>query len=509
MKTSKRFLISVLALFLSTLWADVAEGYFLVSNSHHTSATSKINLEAMEKPDGAKESEKTATADKEKADKAQPEKERRMVPKYERAMREKEAHKKKNEEQPKYPFINLLHERLELVFGKYTEQWYHDWKVWVGVTLWLMVWVKWTVYGYDEIYYQRGLYAFGLNIMILHLLQYAETIKMGMLWVSILLGLQAILQSLLWYREDLKEKSDDLPEEWLCDTLYLDLSLPVLQIFVLFVAQCCVWWFYMTSILNNFDFNNVNYMFWLVAYLAMQMTMIFNRGGDSVLGNPFPVADVYRLFIHASKMSVEVKDADAEPFMVSKVDIIMRGLFGFLVNAIFREIMAYTIPLMLMGFDQPMDFVVYCVGVNFICTLDDMTEKEFLMKTDAHLLAAGDLVVARWPGHAGKADNPWFAGKVKEVDIERMRCTISYLDGSESEDVKESDVLYAPERDPKWGNGELRGNDMIPEGAKQVVFREIAKSAEESAIHAASEKASEKSTPRMPSREPKLERKPT
>merc|ERR1719456_7862 len=192
------------------------------------------------------------------------------------------------------------------------------------------------------------------------------------------------------------EEHTEMRETFECDTLYLDLTLPMEQIWVLFVAQICVWWFYMTSIIYQFDFDKVNYFFWVVAYLSMQMTMIFNRGGDSVLGNPFPVHEVYRLMTNANSMTLEVEDSDKEPFKMGTLNILMRGLTGFLVNSICREIMAYTIPLMLMGFEQPMDFVVYCVGVNFICTLDDVgSGKEFTTKNNARHLAVGDLVVAK------------------------------------------------------------------------------------------------------------------
>merc|ERR1719486_486423 len=115
------------------------------------------------------------------------------------------------------------------------------------------------------------------------------------------------------------------------------------------------------------------------------MTMIFNRGDDSVLGKPFPCHEVYRLATDSGKIKVHEVDENGAaikgvvPFRISKADLFMRGIFGYWVNAILREIMAFTIPLMLMGFEEPMDFVVYCVGVNFICTLDDMSKKEFDM----------------------------------------------------------------------------------------------------------------------------------
>jgi len=289
---------------------------------------------------------------------------------------------------PKYPIIEACHLRLETVFGKYSELWYMDWKLWVGSTFWFAMWVKWLKGGFDEVYWQFALFSFGVNIVILHILQYASSIHSGLLVVCTILSLQAVIQSYLTHLRDFEveassseDSADDL-DVFDCDTLYLDLALPVEQILVLFVAQCGVWWFYMTSILNSFDFNKVNYLFWVWAYLVMQMTMIFCRGNDSALGNAFPVHDVHRICKTAHKVKFSLPEEGDEkipPFQIQSSNMLMRGVMGFFCNCILREIMAYTIPLMLMGFSEPMDFVVYCVGVNFICTLDDMSERKYKM----------------------------------------------------------------------------------------------------------------------------------
>merc|ERR1719272_1642425 len=113
--------------------------------------------------------------------------------------------------------------------------------------------------------------------------------------------------------------------------------------------------------------------------------MIFNRGADSVLGNAFPIADVHWIIMSANKSRWSLLDANGEKgesFQITRADIIMRGAMGFFCNSILREIMAYTIPLMLMGFSEPMDFVVYCVGVNFIFTLDDMHSRRYALKAN-------------------------------------------------------------------------------------------------------------------------------
>lgn len=204
--------------------------------------------------------------------------------------------------------------------------------------------------------------------------------------VTLLLCAQALFESYVFYHEAVQLVKEN---ELTCVTMYLDMTLPLLQIFVVFIAQVAVFWFFMASILATFNFATVNYAFWLVAFLAMQMTMIFCRGEDSVLGFAFPVHEVYRLWVKcgpgmSGSMMLSWPDSPKEKtalIEVTKAALIFRGVLGFFCNAILREIMAYTIPLMLMSFSEPMDFVVYCVGVNFICTVDDMKDKRFIMNS--------------------------------------------------------------------------------------------------------------------------------
>jgi hypothetical protein len=462
----KTFHFLVLAAGLAISGVHIAEGYFLVPSHGQISAT---NQGPWLGPVSSVASV-PVLSDPALQDAVNEVKEANKPDQY-----EKQVH---SSHKPRYPFINACHERLEKVFGRYTNNPFHDWKLWVGTFLWLSVWAKWMKYGYDEIYYQRFLFAFGINVLILHHLQFADTIELGMIDIAIVLAAQATLQSIFMFREEHKQLEGGC-EKFTCETLYLDLTLPPEQILVLFVAQFCVWWFYMTSIIHNFDFNHVNYMYWVVAFMAMQMTMIFNRGDDSVLGKPFPCHEVYRLATDSGKIKVHVIDEDGAaikgvvPFRISKADLLMRGIFGYWVNAICREIMAYTIPLMLMGFEQPMDFVVYCVGVNFICTLDDMSTKDFALKVTHHL-AVGDLVVAKKVayGHLDASprtprskaiDSPWFAGTVTAIDTKTLTCSVRYEDGTEDSGVGDHDLYYAPERDPKWGTGEFSDAHLLPD----------------------------------------------
>lgn len=364
MGASQPLHVAMLVIILCLLGTDIAEGYFLSSTHGHF-----WNEDAKPKP-----SQPVMT-----------------LASIQQLQRVKALQDPAHSRAPKYPIIEACHLRLQTVFGKRTESWYLDWKLWVGLTFWFSMWVKWLTTEFDEIYWQFALFAFGVNVLILHILQYASTIKIGLLVVCSLLTAQALFQSYLTHLRDftfeqassaVSEDSDDL-DEFDCDTLYLDIGLPIEQILILFTGQVGVWWFYMTSILHSIDFADVNYLFWAWAYLVMQMTMIFCRGNDSALGNAFPVHDVHRMSKVADKVKFRLHNEDAvekiPSFKIRKENILLRGVMGFFCNCILREIMAYTIPLMLMGFSEPMDFVVYCVGVNFICTLDDMTERKYQM----------------------------------------------------------------------------------------------------------------------------------
>lgn len=379
MEGVKRFTYSVLLLSISLICVDVADGYavFLSSSQEHFRSHDG-QVQQVDRPESEPEDPKKEVKEKKKKD-------------YNYQYKKGDI----TAVEKKYPFIYGIHEKLEAIVGKRTEVWYQDWKLWIGLLLWSLVWAKWLKNGYDEIWMERGFFAFGLNIVILHVLQYAPSVKIGVIGVCLLLSAQSCLQNIIVFRSSEREGE---PDKFLCDTLYLDLSLPAAQIGVLFISQCCVWWFYMTSIIGNFDLNEVNYTFWLVAFLTMQMTMILCRGDDSVLGNPFPVHDVFHLWQECDGIELAWdNEAEGVPFsprshvfQISALNVLMRGIMGFFCNAILREIMSYTIPLLLMGFSEPMDFVVYCVGVNFICTIDDMKDRSFSLRKKGSLQAAAE-----------------------------------------------------------------------------------------------------------------------
>jgi len=83
-----------------------------------------------------------------------------------------------------------------------------------------------------------------------------------------------------------------------------------------------------------------------------------------------------------------------------------------------------------------------------------------------HALREGDEVVAKFPGFRGRESNPYFAATVKNINA--GKCSLTYEDGDFGDDVRADEIFYAPGRPANWGKGDLRGNDMLPDGAQPV-----------------------------------------
>mmetsp|Transcript_108459 Transcript_108459/g.203595 ORF Transcript_108459/g.203595 Transcript_108459/m.203595 type:complete len:257 (-) Transcript_108459:64-834(-) len=96
-----------------------------------------------------------------------------------------------------------------------------------------------------------------------------------------------------------------------------------------------------------------------------------------------------------------------------------------------------------------------------IPSYDDHTESYHVLQTD-------DKVVAKYPPYKGAGDDPWFAGTISSLDKAKATAGVAYEDGSNSNSVEETDIRYAPDRDPEWGQGSMRGNNVLPYGVQEV-----------------------------------------
>jgi hypothetical protein len=251
-----------------------------------------------------------------------------------------------------------------------------DWKFWIGICLWLATWTKWLCVGYSGNFVWKCMYTAGINLAILHAIQYHG--EDGLFrWMGIL-TLQTAGTSYLWWK-----KVDVLKKGYFdASSLYQDIATPLIQAIFLFFGQVCLILFYLCSIFKTVREETFTYVFWMATYFSLQMAAFFNRGADSYIGRTWNTSEWCDIIRHATEYEYRTKhfhgDSTLRPGYAS---LILRGLFGLLVNNVFRDILAFTVPVLLAQFTDPLNFVVYCVGVNFIVTIDDMSPKRFEITT--------------------------------------------------------------------------------------------------------------------------------
>jgi len=276
--------------------------------------------------------------------------------------------------------------------------WYADWKLWLGLGMWLTVWAKWIKYGYTGSFNWKLMYTFGLNLGILHAIQYNG--QEGLVVVMIGLILQTIGTTFIWWKEGSVLKTGGFE----ATSVYQDLSATITQIITVFIGQMFLIIFYLSSIFETLQPEKMSFIFWGASFCCLQMAAFFNRGTDSYLGTTWNTSVWCSIVKHAKDTEFTCKRfrGGESRITVSTPDLVLRGVFGFIVNNVFRDILAFTIPILLCRFTDPLNFVVYCVGVNFIVTLDDMSPKHF----GAHLLPDAGYAAMAPQDSASKGDAP-------------------------------------------------------------------------------------------------------
>lgn len=272
--------------------------------------------------------------------------------------------------------IEVLKVVADSVFGADVHGSPMDWKLVFGVACWMGAWIRWLRFGYHARFDVKLIYAFGLDLMILHMVQFHGRTGFG--YACFLLFMQDIvLVHTFWQRSDVVKSG-----VFKADSVYWDLHGPFLQTCFIFAGQTTYALFYVYSLVANMDPERSTYLFWFVGYVAVQMTLYFNRGENSQLGKLWDIGLSLDLIWTNAKTPLQfsvswANGLTSEMFIVSTGSLIMRTIMGFLVNMIFRDIVAFTVPLLLMQFESPLNCVVYSVGVNFILTMDAMNEVTF------------------------------------------------------------------------------------------------------------------------------------
>mmetsp|Transcript_123825 Transcript_123825/g.219461 ORF Transcript_123825/g.219461 Transcript_123825/m.219461 type:complete len:350 (+) Transcript_123825:94-1143(+) len=260
------------------------------------------------------------------------------------------------------------------------QKWYSDWKIWCGLAGYVMVWFKWLCYGYERKYHIKGVFVFSVNLLILHLVEFYQ--YTGFVMMLLMITVQNLMSAKVFYRDvDLMER-----QMFIADCIYSAVSYPLLQACFVFLGQLLFIGFYFYTLWNGLEdikeTGKSNYFFWMAGYIAVQMTLYFNRGKDSELGHVMDVRGCVYIWKNRRQLLfsyVERKGKPSEPFRLSAFYWTACCIMNFMVNMIIRDVIAFTVPVLLMSFHDPLNCIVYSIGFHFIATMDDCSDITYFL----------------------------------------------------------------------------------------------------------------------------------
>eukprot|EP00450_Noctiluca_scintillans_P036436 CAMPEP_0194548160 /NCGR_PEP_ID=MMETSP0253-20130528/93194_1 /TAXON_ID=2966 /ORGANISM="Noctiluca scintillans" /LENGTH=416 /DNA_ID=CAMNT_0039395443 /DNA_START=61 /DNA_END=1311 /DNA_ORIENTATION=+ len=189
-------------------------------------------------------------------------------------------------------------------------------------------------------------------------------------------------------------EDEDRPAE-LADNKYQQILMPTRRVIPLFLIQCGLFMLYVDN-MNGNDVPskskaNVQLFYWFVGVLIQMYA------GDTQLGPPYNRTWWTKLMVDGEEWKTvlrKVLDRNNEKSLpsLSKTfygiptppvwfDWLARMLMDFIVNALLRDVIKYTFPIMLCA-EDPLDFVKDCTAVFFIVQLDDLQDEENDLKID-------------------------------------------------------------------------------------------------------------------------------
>eukprot|EP00930_Biecheleria_cincta_P026197 TRINITY_DN18500_c0_g1_i1.p1 TRINITY_DN18500_c0_g1~~TRINITY_DN18500_c0_g1_i1.p1 ORF type:complete len:349 (-),score=50.95 TRINITY_DN18500_c0_g1_i1:278-1324(-) len=224
----------------------------------------------------------------------------------------------------------------------------------------------------------EAVYTLGMNLVLLCFVQQFGTAGIYLCFVQILLQ-TAISTWVFWKPSDML-----LSGRFAARNIYEDIGGPGLQVAFLFIGQVSLLLMYFCALFRAAETPTRNYAYWATSYFAVQMSAFFNRGANSQLGQVWNGSLWLAIVQNVNHVSFSCAAFGGEEmhFRVSRLEMVGRGLAGIVVNNMFREALAFTVPIMLMFLSSPFEFVGSCLALNFIVTLDDMEAKEYKVSPD-------------------------------------------------------------------------------------------------------------------------------
>jgi len=224
-------------------------------------------------------------------------------------------------------------------------------------------------------YWTTALMALGLDLAALSLLQ--QFVTRGFLGVLIMVMFNVHYTQVLFHSADLAEPAVGEERTITVNSLYEDVLSDFTQLIVVFIAQTVLFLFvFYASFVNYKDSSGVTYTFFVTAYLV-QMSGMFKRGADSQLGPTWNIQR-FRGMTHINRNVEYQKGQDW--VSVGQWQMELRKVMGFTVNTIYRDLIAFLTPIVLMQSEDAMDFVQNCFAVSYITQLDDLSEGRNLVQ---------------------------------------------------------------------------------------------------------------------------------
>jgi len=258
-----------------------------------------------------------------------------------------------------------------------------DVKLWIGIIMWGAIWAYWLRHIGEESairhlavskYWTTAVMVLGLDLAALSFLQQLKTL--GFLGVFTMVMINTHCTRILFHAKDLEKPPAGEEKTIPAESLYEDVLSSFMQLIIVYITQTCLFlYLFYASFVQYTNDGDVCYGFWVTAYLV-QMSGMFKRGKDSQLGATWHI-ERFRGMTHINQ-SVEYKK-DGKWVSISQWQMYCRRFMGFTVNTVYRDLIAFLTPIVLMQSDDAMDFVQNCFAVSYITQLDDISDAKELV----------------------------------------------------------------------------------------------------------------------------------
>lgn len=260
-----------------------------------------------------------------------------------------------------------------------------DLKLLIGIGMWGGIWCYWLYHKDEHIavrqavvskYWAKAVMVLGLDLAALSLLQQFQT--RGFLGVLSMVMLNVHYTQVLFNSPDIAEPAVGETRTVDVKSLYEDVLSDLTQVITVFITQTVLFlYLFYASFVTYTDSSSVTYGFFVTAY-QVQMSAIFQRGADGVLG---PTWNIQRFRgMMDINSNVQYQEGHNLWGSVPQWKMRLRMVMGFTVNTILRDLIAFLTPIVLMQSDDAMDFVQNCLAVSYITQLDDLSEGRSLVQ---------------------------------------------------------------------------------------------------------------------------------